>query len=113
MKRWRVTIEEPDGKGGRRNHTYGQRGPENEAESKAAAERDIIGTQTRRALRSGAKNPGLKFVGTEFVHEDNGDDVSPVLPAGARPVDLEAFSDKNADGTPKNSAKEALAKLPD
>ena len=115
-KRWRVTINEPDGRGGRQDRTYGQRGPENAVESKQAALRDVVRVQTKRALRSGADDPLLKFVKTEFVGElqtplDALGDETPLVevPAGGKAVDFEKFSKKNPDGTAVNSVAAKLA----
>ena len=102
--------------GGRQDRFYGQRGPENAAESKAAALRDVVRVQTKRALRSGADDPQLKFVKTEYVGDlqtplDALGDETPLveIPAGAKAVDFEKFSKKNPDGTAVNSVAEKLA----
>lgn len=105
LRKYRVTRVGPDGK----EKTFTQRGAENDAEAMKHAIEVLVNVPTRRAVRSGAPAPDLKISKVEYV----GDSDEPFgfgAPAGAKSVDLEEFSLKHPDGTPKNSAAEILAK---
>jgi hypothetical protein len=84
---WNIKVKDKSGT----ISEYVSRGAPDKAAAERAAMRDIVVSQTRRALDSGAEDPGLQIVSIE----PGGEDDSPMgawVPPGTKPVDLDKFA---------------------